>query len=34
LIYSNILLDNKMENGDPLRYIDVSIVDKPTLTYK
>ena len=34
LIYSNILLDNKLENGDPLRYIDVSIVDKPTLTYK
>ena len=34
LTYSNIIRDNETENGQPIGYIDVSIVDKPTLTYR
>lgn len=34
LIYSNIIRDNEMERGKALNYIDVSIPDKPTLTYR
>ncbi|MDO4732369.1 MAG: FtsQ-type POTRA domain-containing protein [Bacillota bacterium] len=33
-VYTGILLDNEMEQGRPLRYIDVSIIDKPTFAVK
>ena len=34
LVYSSIIQDNRMEQAAPLAYIDVSIVSKPTLTYR
>lgn len=34
LIYSNILKDNRAEGNPPLAYIDVSIPEKPTFTYR